>query len=339
MRLRLLLSLVFALCLFASGASKAQDLPSGEASPKPAAEPARPQVTSAPSSDYVIGGGDVLEIKVFKQPDLSGRYRVSETGNIEMIFVGRQNVAGLTESEATELLRQQLLKYLRQPEVSVSVAEFNSQLVTIVGAVRTPGRFPLRRSVRVLDAVALAGGLVENSGRFIYLFRRSAKPRDVDLTGSVPSGPEAEPEVEVELVNVDDVLSGKSGANVALSPGDTLSVPKADVVFVTGNVRKPGEFQARNPVTITQAVGLASGFADAAKKNDMILYRYIPGKAEREAVKVSIADIQSGKQKDLIMQANDVLFVPNSEAKNIGLTIARNLPTIVAASLLPILVR
>ncbi len=291
--------------------------------------------------DYVIGGGDEIEVKVFKNTDISGKYRVSETGYVDFFLIGRQRLGGLSEGEATDFLRQQLRKYYKQPEVTVTVTGFNSQLVTVIGAVRNPGRLPLKRSMRVLDVVALSGGLLEESGRFVHLIRYAQKPDATNNGTVVPAGgpsdtPESQ-EIDVQTVNVDEIIAGNSSNNILLKPGDIVSVPKADVIYVAGNVRKSGAISVRNPTTVRQAIALSNGFADGAKYNDMRLYRTVPGKIEREEIRISWKDIQNGKQKDLFLQANDVLYVPNSEIKSIGQTFLRGLPQLVTGALLPIL--
>jgi polysaccharide export outer membrane protein len=299
------------------------------------------QVYAAPNGDYVIGPGDVVEIKVFKQPDLTGRFRVSDSGSVELLFIGRQQLAGLTESEAAELLRQALRKYLRQPEVSVTVTEFNSRLVTVIGAVRSPGRQPLRRAMRLLDVIALAGGLAEDSSRFVNIIRYTPRPAEetqpVSGTSPALSDEDVPPEVEILSVNIDDIIAGNAKNNLLLQPGDIISVPRADVIYLAGNVRKPGPITARNPITVTQAIAMASGLAEGAKRNDIRLYRTVPGKLEREEIKISLAAIQSGKQKDLVLQANDVLYVPHSELRSAGTTLMRSLPTLVTSALIPLL--
>lgn len=291
------------------------------------------------SGDYVIGGGDEIEVKVFKNSDITGKYRVSETGYVDFFLIGRQRLGGLSESEATDFLRQQLRKYYKQPEVTVTVTGFNSQLITVIGAVKAPGRLPLKRSMRVLDVVALSGGLLEESGRFVHLIRYSQKPDETNNGTVVPAAPVApeSQEIDVQTINVDEIIAGNSSNNILLKPGDIVSVPKADVVYVAGNVRKSGAVTVRNPTTVRQAIALSNGFADGAKYNDMRLYRTIPGKIEREEIKISWKDIQNGKQKDLFLQANDVLYVPNSELKSIGQTFLRGLPQLVTGALLPIL--
>jgi polysaccharide export outer membrane protein len=239
------------------------------------------QVYTAPTGDYVIGPGDVVDIKVFKQPDLTGRFRVGDSGSVELLFIGKQQLAGLTESEAADLLRQELRKYLRQPEVSVTVTEFNSRLVTVIGAVRTPGRQPLRRAMRLLDVIALAGGLAEDSSRFVNVIRYVSKPAEEaqPALGAAPT-PEPDedvpPDVEILSINIDDIIAGNAKNNLLLQPGDIISVPRADVVYLAGNVRKPGPITARNPITVTQAIAMASGLAEGAKRNDIRLYRTVP---------------------------------------------------------------
>jgi Periplasmic protein involved in polysaccharide export len=198
--------------------------------------------------------------------------------------------------------------------------------------------------MRLLDVVALAGGLAEDSSRFVNVIRYVSKPAEesqpapVTDTASAPGTDEdVPPDVEILSINIDDIIAGNAKNNLLLQPGDIISVPRADVVYLAGNVRKPGPITARNPITVTQAIAMASGLAEGAKRNDIRLYRTVPGKLEREEIKVSLAAIQSGKQKDLVLQANDVLYVPHSELRSAGTALMRNLPTLVTSALIPIL--
>ncbi len=321
--------------LWLVGSAAAQDeLPTSSppmALPSPAVRAT--QSYAAPLGDYVIGPGDVVDIKVYKQPDLTGKFRVGENGTIDMLFIGRQQLAGLTEDEAAEVLRQALRKYLRQPEVNVSVVEFNSRAITVIGAVRSPGRLPLRRAMRLLDVIALSGGLVEDSSRFVNIIRYVSPPAGQSPT----TGDDVSPDVDIISVNIDEIIAGNTQNNILLQSGDIVSVPRADVVYLAGNVRRPGPLTTRNPITVTQAIAMANGLADGAKRNDIRLYRTVPGKLEREEIKISLASIQSGKQKDLFLQANDVLYVPHSEAGVIRSNLARNLPLVVVGTLVPLL--
>lgn len=320
--------------LWLVGSAAAQDETPTASPPTALPSPAvrATQTYAAPLGDYVIGPGDVVDIKVYKQPDLTGKFRVGENGAVDMLFIGRQQLAGLTEDEAAELLRQALRKYLRQPEVNVSVVEFNSRMITVIGAVRSPGRLPLRRAMRLLDVIAMSGGLVEDSSRFVNIIRYVRSP-----AAQPPAGDDASPDVDIISVNIDEIITGNTQNNLLLQPGDIISIPRADVIYLAGNVRRPGPLTTRNPVTVTQAIAMANGFADGAKRNDMRLYRTVPGKLEREEIKISLAAIQSGKQKDLFLQANDVLYIPHSEMRAAGLNLARSLPPMVVGMVIPFL--
>lgn len=344
MRLKISFFLASFLCLgFAASAALAQQTPAPPVS-QPNAAATATQNYPVQTGDYIIGGGDEIDVKVFKQADITGKYRVTETGYVDFFLIGRQRLGGLTEGEATDLLRQQLRKFLKQPEVTVTVTGFNSQLITVIGSVRNPGRLPLRRSMRLLDVVALSGGLLEDSGRFVHLIRYVPKADATNNGTVVPSDPGVtltpeSQDIEVQTINVDEIIAGNSSNNITLKPGDIISVPKADVIYVAGNVRAPGAKGARDPLTVRQAVALSGGFSEGAKSNDMRLYRTIPGKLEREEIKISWNDIQKGKQKDLLLQANDVLYVPNSELKAVGSAFLRNMPQLVTTALLPFLIR
>lgn len=227
----------FWVVLLLVGSAAAQD--EAPSSPPPSALPSptirATQTYTAPLGDYIIGPGDVVEIKVYKQPDLTGRFRVGENGAVDLLFIGRQQLAGLTEEEAADVLRQALRKYLRQPEVNVSVVEFNSRMITVIGAVRSPGRLPLRRAMRLLDVIAWSGGLTEDSSRFVNIIRyvrNSTVPTQA-------AGDDVSPDVDIISVNIDEIIAGNTQNNLLLQAGDIVSVPRADVIYLAGNVRRP----------------------------------------------------------------------------------------------------
>ncbi|MEW6734219.1 MAG: polysaccharide biosynthesis/export family protein, partial [Acidobacteriota bacterium] len=274
------------------------------------------------SNDYIIGAGDLLEIRVFRQPELSGRYRVSDAGSLNLPFTGQIDVAGLSESKLTTLLKEKLLKILRQPQLSVLVVEQNSQSVTVFGAVRTPGRYLLRRGERLLDVIGRAGGLTGIAGQSINLIRYGLTGLDNQTTTAQR---EQDENIKVEAINLKELLNGSPALNVTVTPGDVINVPEADTIYVAGNVHKPGAYNPKEPITLSQAIALAGGTTATARSSHIQLYRTVPGKAERVEVSYSISEIEKRKVKDPILQPNDVVYIPSSESRSLGLAFVRAL--------------
>lgn len=269
------------------------------------------------STDYLIGKGDLLDIKVINQEKLSGKYRVSDSGTINAPFIGQIQVLGLTEAALTEIVREKLLKILRQPELVVSVVEYNSQNITVIGAVKTPGRYPIRQPLRLLDILGLAGGATDRTGTVINLVRYPP------VNPNTPTTPVKEEDVKVFSVNLNDLLQGNLELNLLVQSGDIINVPEADVIYVTGNVNKPGAFNTKAPVTLTQALALAGGITATAQRKQISIFRAKAGSADRSEIIVDIGQIEKRKEKDPLLMPNDVVYIRDSQAKAIGLAFLR----------------
>jgi polysaccharide export outer membrane protein len=285
-------------------------LPSrGKAQQNPVEPPSSPAPAGAPQ-DYRIGPEDVLSISVTDAPEFSGRFRVNQSGELVMTSLPNPiKAAGLTPVELSNELRQALedAKLYRDPTVNVFVEEYRSQSVTVVGAVTKPGLYPLQKRTTVIQAVSEAG-LMPTTGNRITLI--SAK------SGSMPDPASAQTAQTFELGKL---MSGKDpSVNVEVHDGDVINVATADVVYVVGAVTKAGGFVQQDrsaAVSALQAIALAEGFSPiAAPHNGLIIRRNADGTA-RENIPVDLSKIMSGKQSDVLLEANDILFVPNSGTK------------------------
>ncbi len=284
-------------------------------------------------SEYVIGNGDLVELRVFRQPDLSGKYRVSEKGTILVPLVGEVVVSGLTELQSSTVLRAQLDEYLQDPLVNVNVVEFVSQSVTVIGAVRNPGRFSLRGPTRVLDVVFQAGGFSSSAGQSLQVIRYG-KP----AAGTTPD-PAISELVTVNEISLPDLLGGKNPEkNKLLEAGDLVRVSEADTIYVSGSVNKPGTYSGIS-LTLSQALVLAGGFTSTAQKNNISISRVSPGKPGREEIVCNFGLITNGKAPDPLLQANDVVFVRNSERRSLVLNTTKAMVTSFVAVLPLVLLR
>jgi polysaccharide biosynthesis/export protein len=263
-----------------------------------------------------IGAGDLLEMSVFDTPELSGKLRVSNSGDVSLPLVGSLHVAGLKTEEAQILIRQKLIDggFLKDPQVTVFIAEYATQNVSVLGEVKSPGIYPAFGSHHLLDYISLAQGLTPLAGTRITITHAAHpnEPQHVKMTAGATPKPEDNPEI---------------------LPGDTIFVERTGIVYVIGDVARPGGFPMDHDeqLTILQAIALAQGTNPTAAKGAAKLIRTTA--QGREEVPVNLKKILTAKAIDLPMQDNDILFVPSSAAKNAMKDVESALPTAAAATI------
>jgi len=257
-----------------------------------------PQGTAAGKlQDLRIGIGDLLQITMFGTQDFNSDFRVSSSGDISLPPLGMVHVAGLSTSEAERLIERQLVEggFYREPRVSVFAKEYATQGVSILGEVKNPGVYALLADRHLLDLLSQAGGLTPNASRTISVTHAGQ---------NTPS---------VVTLSLDPELAATS--NPAILPGDTVVVATAGVVYVIGDVNKPGGFVMNdNQLTVLQALALAGGNSPMAALDRAQIVRQVKG--AREIVPISLKRIVSGRDKDVRLQAEDILFIPSSAGKN-----------------------
>lgn len=246
--------------------------------------------------DYRIGPGDVLSITVAGEPDLKGtKVKVSQEGTIELLYIEKSvKVAGLTEQQATELLRKEFTVILKEPQVTIFIEEYHAQMVSIAGAVNKPKQVALNREMRVYDLISDAGGLTDKAGNVIQLVR-------------------FRPTESMEIITLNDLIR-KPELNRLLRDGDLINVPEAGIIYVTGNgVSKPGAFPLKEPVKLTAAIALAGGFTQDAKKKEVHLVRSNgPDQTAATETIINYADIEKDASKDIVLKPYDVVMIPES---------------------------
>ena len=231
------------------------------------------------NSNYVIGPGDVLAVHVFYEPQLSGSFRVENDGHFGYPFLGRVSAGGRTASAVAVQLRKLLADgYLRNPQVTVDVEQFRSQSVFVMGEVRTPGKYILSGTITVLDALAQAGSMLPSAGGEVLLLH----PRNAAL-GS-PTLPD-QSDADTTRVNLRDMVDGKLPRNVTVQDGDTIFVPKADRIFVTGLVRSPGSYVLERNMTVLQAISTAGGISERGSNRRLRIVRIVDGKRKEFSAK------------------------------------------------------
>jgi polysaccharide export outer membrane protein len=277
--------------------------------PAPATLLAAPDETRATTAaaDYKIGASDVLTVSVPDAPEFGGKFRVSDSGVIDVPGAASPIQAeGKTVSELSHTIREALIdaKQVRDPRVSVFVEEYHGRTVTVLGAVVKPSVYPLTRRTNVLEALSLAGGALPNSGNSISIVRGAASAEATNTqVGSV------------RIVQMSDLVSGKDLASeIEVKNGDVLSVSAAQIVYVVGAVTKPGGYTIADPgsgVSVVQAVALAEGLKGVASSHALIVRQSTNGQARTE-IPVDLRAMMAGKTGDVSLAPNDILFVPTS---------------------------
>lgn len=253
-----------------------------------------------------LGAGDLVELAVSYCPELNHNFRVGSDGTLPLpLLHAPMAVAGLTPLEVAHKIGAALVSehLLAEPVVSVSVVEYRSRPVSLIGAVNHPTSFQATDRTTLIEALAKAGGLSPTAGG------------DVIVTSAATA---TDPQ-RVRIVAVKDLLSGRvPQANLALRGGEEIRVPEADKVFVAGNVRRPGAYpmQSDAETTVMKAVALSSGL-DSYSSAFAYIYRKREMGAQRDEVKVPLRQIMTRHAPDVVLRADDILFVPAADGRKL----------------------
>ncbi|MEO8727045.1 MAG: polysaccharide biosynthesis/export family protein [Acidobacteriaceae bacterium] len=253
---------------------------------------------SAP--DLTLGPGDLIETKIYEIPELNETLRISSAGEINLPLVGVVLVGGASVEQAQKKIEQRLIGggFVKQPHVTILVREFTTHGISVLGEVQRPGYFPILNAYRLMEAVSAAGGLTARAGKTIIVTHRD-NSAPATLEWSFDS-------------------ARLQHANIELHAGDTVYVGRAGVVYVTGDVFKPGGFVLDNSdsLTVLQALALAQGAKpDASLNKARLVRKTLSGPQE---ITISLKDIGAIKKPDVPMLADDILFIPNSVGKSAG---------------------
>jgi polysaccharide biosynthesis/export protein len=270
--------------------------PRATAPASPAAATPSPAATPAP--EYRLGAGDVLEVIVFGNDDLSRTTTVQTTGSISLPLLGEVPVAGLTVSEAKQKLTSLLARdYLVNPQIDVKVKEYQSQFVTVLGEVNSPGRKGLRGRTRLIDVLVDAGGFTPRASGEVSITRAEGT---FDAGGSLlrlrfgSASPSAIDQINLELV---------------LRNGDVITALPKFYVTVEGEVVRPGRYVLDGDLTVTGAISTAGGLTRYGK-NDVQVRRVDGDTGKTTIIEVDLKDVRKGKKPDLPLLPNDVVTVP-----------------------------
>jgi polysaccharide export outer membrane protein len=281
----------FAFLMLCALAASGQDQASGT---QPQADP-----VGQPKAALKLGPGDLIHITVVSMPELEQRVRVSDAGTAVVSLIGELKVAGMTADDLSREIAKRLRDgdFVKRPSVTVLVEEYTTQGVAVVGEVARPGVVPVYSSRSLLDILSAVGGLKDTASTEI-LIRRQGQPGSAE---------------KVQLGR-----DGKSllGTAVEVGPGDQVVVPLAGIVYLLGDLNRPGGYvmSENGKITLLQAVAMAGGPTRTAAENGARLLRTTATGYEEKPV--PLKDIMRGKRPDFELQPHDIVYVPFSQLKN-----------------------
>jgi polysaccharide biosynthesis/export protein len=319
--------LSFGICLltFAIGQS-VMGQSSGEIAPyKPTSS------NVAPSGNYMLGSGDQVAIDV---PDLSEQfnlkaYRVDGDGHLRLPFAGDIRAEGLTVSQLEAVIKAHLGNVLKNPDVVVTIVGFGSEPVSVLGAVNSPGIVQLAGLRNFFEVLSLAGGLRSDAGGQATITRSTSR------SGAIPlptAQTDSSGDFSVVTIDVKDILNSTNTAqNITMLPGDRISVPATDLVYILGSVIKTGGYPLNQNASLSalQVVSLAEGFDKVAAPQSATILRKVPGSPNRIQIAANLRSLAKGKGPEVSLVGGDILYIPNSKVKSIGF---RTADIIVSAS-------
>ncbi len=259
---------------FAQAAAPAPAVP-------PASEAAAPVAQILPGTDYVVGPLDVLNVRIYGEDKLSGKIRIDNDGSFPFEYLGRVKAEGMTTAQIETYLVKALGDgYLRNPQVSVEVIEYRSQSVFVTGEVRAPNKYMLPGNSTLMDVLTLAGSVTPNAGNWVQITHVRQ--------GAEVLGPAASADYDVR-VNLRDIQTGKA-QNIKMRDGDTIFVPKAERVWVVGQVRNPQGVVHEEGMTVFEAIAAAGGITEKGSNS-----------------RIEIVRIENGQRKSIDAKQTDVL--------------------------------
>ena len=250
---------------------------------------------AAQTTDYVLGEQDVVTITTFEQPNLSGKFTIEADGAFTFPLVGRVQAGGLTPRGLEEEIAKRLRAgYIKDPQLSVTVDQYRSQRIFVIGAVAQPGTYVLSGNTTLIEALARAGSTTNEAvGEAMIVRPRPGR----DVAG--PVLPENAPDASVTRVDLKQLESGSLSQNVRMQDGDTIVVPRGEQVFLLGEVRSPGSYSVGKGTTVLQLLALGGGVTERGATGRIKVVRTEAGKKKETRLKL-----------DDVVQAGDTVVVP-----------------------------
>jgi polysaccharide biosynthesis/export protein len=239
------------------------------------------RTASAQVSNYIIGSQDVLTISVFDEPSLSGKYAVELDGSLSFPLIGRLKAAGMSLRDFESELRMRLAAgYFRNPKVTVAIEQYRSQRVFVIGAVKNAGTYSLTGDMSLIEVLAKAGSTTESAGDDVMVVHGHGA-----TAATLPGVGAAE---DVVRINLKDLQAGDpSVRNLSLADGDTIYVPRAEVIYVFGQVKNPGSYPVPSNTTVLQVLSLAGGVLPTGAMNRLQVIRVVDGAKKEIRIKLT----------------------------------------------------
>lgn len=264
---------------------------------------------------YILGPDDQIVIHAFKAEEISDKpIAIGSDGMISLPMVGVVKAAGLSVRELENELAKRLAEYVQHPSVAITVSDYRSQPVSVLGDVNSPGVHELRGQTSLLRVLSLAGGMKADAGYRIMIVRKS-EFGPIPLHGATL---DSTAKASVAEVSVKDLIEARRPEDdIVIKPYDVITVPRAEVVYVIGEVNRAGAFvlNEKPTITILEALSRAEGLKFSAKSKSSRILRTNPGGQHKTEVTVDVSSILQGKSPDVTLYPDDVLFIPNSPTK------------------------
>ena len=263
---------------------------------------------------YLLGPGDVLDVRVFGQPELSSSVQVDSDGNLSSLpFLEKPIVAKCrTDKDVQKDITIAYSKFINNPQVSVRISERNSrQPATVFGAVRQATRVEMKRKVRLNELMAVSGGFTERASGTIQILH--TEPLMCPEPGEeAQATPIDGTRIPLQIINIADLRAGKVEANPVIRPGDYVLVTEAEPIYITGSVMSPSGIYLREGLMLSRALAMVGGARKEAKLTEVKVYRQIPGSANQEVITVDVQAIKKNQKPDFALKAYDVIEVPEA---------------------------
>ncbi len=271
------------------------------------------------SGKYLLGPGDRITISLRDLKEIEIKpATIDRDGTIDLQYAGRLKAEGLTTEQLGVEIQKKLTGIIRKPNITVEVTEFGSQPVSILGSVNKPGVHQLRGGKNLVEVLAIAEGMKPEAGNVIKITR----PRPKDAIVSANWKEDASGQFVTTEMGVKALLEARTPeANIQIRPHDVISIPRADLVYVMGSVRKPGGFMLaeRESITVLQAVSMAEGVAPGSSPQRARILRPSVNSSVSQEIVIDVKQILANKAPDQKMQPNDILFIPSSAMKMVSM--------------------
>jgi polysaccharide export outer membrane protein len=281
----------------------------------PAQQPAAagiltPEFSDQIRADYILSAGDQILVRTLEMEELNERsFVIDGDGNIALPLIGIVRIGGLNVEAARDLLLERMRKFVRDPQVTLTVMRFRAEPVFLTGPFRQPGTYPLQGRRTLGDLLISAGGLAPGAVRRIRLTRRAEH-------GLIPL-PGAQTSADGKLSEVLITTSPTGQLNdlsedIPLKPFDVLTAEKAEMIYLTGELGKVGAIDVgdKEALSVLQVVAMSGGLTRDANGSEARILRPVLNTTRRAEIPVDVKAIMQGKAKDFMLMPNDVLFIP-----------------------------